>query len=57
MSKEETNSGVSEMGSGTTTREVSTNKGAGGETMVLRTPACATAHIVHSWLGTPESSL
>jgi hypothetical protein len=57
MWREKTISDVLEIGSGTTTSVVSTDKGRGGETTLLRIPACATAHIEHSWLGIFESAV
>jgi hypothetical protein len=39
-----------------TTKVVRTNNGTGGQTTLLITPAWATEHMEHSWLGSLELS-
>jgi len=56
MWREETNSEECETGSETMIRTVRTNNGTGGQTTLFRTPAWATEHIEHSWLGSLEFS-
>jgi len=57
MRREKTKPKESRATSGDTIGTARTKSGAGRYTAVVRTPACATEQIEHSWLGSLELSV